>query len=66
MAAILNYSKYNLTYCIPKCVQFAAVILEINFQCLAYMCDAHTLVSCLMQKNFNSEHATADKSGLKV
>ena len=27
----------TLTYCIPKCVHFAAVILEINFQFLAYM-----------------------------
>ena len=26
-----------LTYCVPKCVHFAAVILEINFQFLAYM-----------------------------
>ena len=26
-----------LTYCVPKCVHFAAVILEINFQFLVYM-----------------------------
>ena len=26
-----------LTYCVSKCVHFAAVILEINFQFLAYM-----------------------------
>ena len=30
-----------LTYCTPKCVQFAAVILEINFQFLAYMWCPH-------------------------
>ena len=53
-----------LTYCIPKCVHFAAVILEINFQFWP-ICDAHTWVSCLMQEFFNSDPATADKVDLK-
>ena len=34
-----HYKK--LTYCTPKCVQFVAVILEINFQFLAYMWCPH-------------------------
>ena len=31
-----------------------------------HLCDAHTLVSCLIAEFFNSEHKTADKSELKV
>ena len=55
----MKVSTSHRTYCNPKCVQFAAVILDINFQFFAFL-------SCLMSEFFNSEHATADKSGLKV
>ena len=34
---LLNSIEMGLTYCISKCVHLAAVILEINFQFLAYM-----------------------------
>ena len=41
------------------------MILEIDFQFLGSICDAHTWVSGLMQEFFNSDHAIADKVDLK-
>ena len=37
LAGLTQKRKLVLTYCVSKCVHFAAVILEINFQFLAYM-----------------------------
>ena len=37
----LNLRLFYITYCIPKCVQFAAVILEIIFQFMVYMWCPH-------------------------
>ena len=51
-----------LSFIVINCVIF--IVIADKSKCYkneTYICDAHTLVSCLMQKIFNSELATADK-----